>query len=352
MSVADALNAADGPQPPPVRKIEFLTPSAAREFVAPEGWNLVGDYHIQRSSVFVIGGAPGVGKSRVVTTLAAGGAYGTGEWLGLKVHCPFKTMILQAENGRIRLREEYKSLSNPSFDDFIRVCPPPPFGFAFDDPEFVSQLREEVEAFGPDVFIVDPWNRATSDDKSKDYLATFQMLQGILPKGEKAPALGIVAHTRKPQAGERTNGRSLLNVLAGGYALGSVPRSAFVLQHASDDPEETRVVFTCCKNNDGELGKATAWTRGNGVFVPVEDFDWNEFNAPPEKRRSVTVADLEAVFADEDGGPGYKPLSRKEAVACLEEETGCSKAACYLALKVDGKFKGRIKEKSGLLTLS
>jgi hypothetical protein len=50
------------------------------------------------------------------------------------------------------------------------------------------------------------------------------------------------------------------------YVLGSIPRTVFVLQSASDDPEEDRVVWTCCKNNDGELGQRSAWQRRN---VPV-----------------------------------------------------------------------------------
>lgn len=352
-SVTNALDAVPGDSQPRQPMLEFLPPSVLRAFVAPPGWNLVGDHHVQRGSPFVIGGAPGVGKSRVATALAVAGAVGKGaDWLGLHCHANFKTMILQAENGPVRLREEYAELDEPILDEFIRVCPPPPFGFAFDDPQFAAELARAIEEFGPDVFIVDPWNRATPDDKSKDYLATFQRLLGMLPKGEKAAALGIVAHTRKPQGGERANGHSLLNTLAGGYALGSVPRSAFVLQHASDDPEETRVVWTCCKNNDGKPGKRTAWERGNGLFQPVDDFDWKEFDAAPEKRRGVTVADLEAVFASEDGAPGYRLLAKKEAVALLVEEAGCSKAACYKALEVNGKFKGRIKEKGGFLTLS
>jgi hypothetical protein len=42
--------------------IEFFTPSQLSAFTPPEGFKLVGDYHIQRAAPFVIGGAPGVGK--------------------------------------------------------------------------------------------------------------------------------------------------------------------------------------------------------------------------------------------------------------------------------------------------
>jgi hypothetical protein len=44
--------------------IEFKTPLQLKNFVPPPGMVLVGDYHIVRGSVFVIGGPPGVGKSR------------------------------------------------------------------------------------------------------------------------------------------------------------------------------------------------------------------------------------------------------------------------------------------------
>jgi hypothetical protein len=53
--------------------------------------------------------------------------------------------------------------------------------------------------------------------------------------GDAGPAIGVVAHTRKPQGDERVSGRSLLNMLAGSYVLGSVARTAFVMQvHLSE----------------------------------------------------------------------------------------------------------------------
>ena len=140
-------------------------------------------------------------------------------------------------------------------------------------------------------------------------------------------------------------------MLAGGYALGSVPRSAFVIQHASDDPEETRVVFTCCKNNDGPLGEPSAWIRGNGLFQPAEDFGWDEFNSPGEKRRVVTTEDLEAVFAPEEGEAEWQMLPKGIAKSRLMEHTRLGSSACYAALDVGGKFKARLREKGGLLTL-
>ena len=59
---------------------------------------LVGDQHITRGSIFIIGGAPGVGKSRAAVALAEAGAT-SHDWFGLKVHSRFKTLIVQNENG-------------------------------------------------------------------------------------------------------------------------------------------------------------------------------------------------------------------------------------------------------------
>ncbi len=271
--------------------LEFLRPSELRDYRPPEGIVLAGDCHVTRGSVFVIGGAPGVGKSRGAVGLGVAGATGA-DWFGLTVHARFRTMIVQNENGRFRLSREFADLDCATLEDFVRVCPPPPLGLAFDRIEFQEALAAAIADFRPDVIVVDPWNAVARDEKAKDYLETFNAIRAVIPTGDNAPALGIVAHTRKPRGDERTTGRGLLNLLAGSYVLGSIPRCAFVMQSASDDPTEDRVVWTCCKNNDGELGQPTAWQRRNGLFAPVKDFDWTEFDRPASDRPTVTEADV------------------------------------------------------------
>ena len=323
--------------------IEFFKPSELSAFTPPEGFNLAGNYHIQRAAPFVIGGAPGVGKSRAAVALALAGAI-YGDWFGCKVHRPFKTMIVQAENGRVRLKNEFADLDCATLDEFVRVCSPPPFGFAFDRADFCDLLRREIDKFQPDVFILDPFNRLARDDKAKDYAQAFEDLMSVLPTGDDAPALGIVAHTRKPRAEERASGRALLNLLAGSYVIGSVPRTVFVMQAASDDTEDKQVVWTCCKNNDGELGARSAWERRNGLFAPVKDFDWKTFDNDGEKRRTVNLDDLDTLFEG-----GKRKLAKKTAVDELMELTKLGHTACYQALKLDGKFGDHLKEHEGLL---
>jgi hypothetical protein len=321
--------------------IQFFKPSELRDYQPPEGIVLVGDCHIVRGNVFVIAGPPGVGKSRGAVSLAVAGATGA-DWFGLTVHAPFKTLVIQNENGRFRLSKEFADLDCEALDGFVRVCEPPAYGLAFDRAEFCAAVSAAIADFHPDVIVIDPWNAVARDEKAKDYLETFNAIRAVIPTGDTAPALGIVAHTRKPKSEEKYRGRDLLHVLAGSYVLGSVPRTVFVMLHASDDPTGNQIVWVCCKNNDGALGDRSAWARHNGLFVHVKDFDWTEFDKPASERKTITETDLAEVFDQ-----GKRCLLRKHAASALAELTGCKPSACYNALK---KFTKHLSEEGGLLT--
>ena len=321
--------------------IEFRSPLQLKNFTPPPGLVLAGDFHIVKGSVFVIGGAPGIGKSRAAVALAVAGATGH-EWFGFILHRKFKTMIVQTENSEFRLAREFAELDCEALEKYVRVCPPPPYGLCFGRDGFREQLAAAVADFGPDVVIYDPWNAAAREQDSREYLDTFDALKSVLPIGDDAPALGIVAHTRKPRADERASGRALLNLLAGSYVLGSVPRTVFVMQPASDDTTDNRIVWTCCKNNDGELGARSAWERSNGLFAPVIDFDWQTFDAPnSDRRQTITETDVAEVFAD-------GPLSKTEAAKRLQESTGASRATAYRALDLNGRFRKHLGLENGL----
>jgi hypothetical protein len=327
----------------PKEFLKFLRPSELRDYQPPEGLVLVGDNHVTRGSAFVIGGAPGVGKSRTAVALAVAGATGA-DWFGKPIQAQFRTMIIQTENGRYRLKQEFTELDCETLDKFVRITPPPPYGLCFNRPEFRDQLSAEIAEFDPGLIILDPWNAAARDDRARDYLETYDAIRSVIPAGESSPAIGIIAHTRKPQQGERASGRALLNLLAGSYVLGSLPRCVFILQSASDDVAETRVVCTCCKNNDGELGPRSAWERRNGLFVSVENFDWQGFDNPePGSDSGISTRQMQILF--ESG-----PLKRKQAVERLIEITGRKKSQCYDALKLDGRFSKHLVNADGELS--
>jgi hypothetical protein len=63
---------------------------------------------------------------------------------------------------------------------------------------------------------------------------------------------------------------------------------------------------------------------------------------PEEHPTVVTETDLAAVF--ENG-----PLPRAEAAKLLQACTGASRATCYRALDLKGRFAKRLKNENGLL---
>jgi hypothetical protein len=304
-------------------------------FSPPEGIQLIGDNHIVQDSGFssVIAGPPGAGKSLGAMALAVAGSRGEGEFFGMKVHRKFKTLIIQTENGVYRLSKIFKELDCDALEEFVRVSEPPPYGLLFGRSDFREMLAAYIKDFAPDVVVVDPWNSVATDQEQRTYLDSLKLVRAVLPPNT---ALVIVAHTRKPQSTERASGRALMHMVAGSHVLVSVPRSVFVLQPATDDPEDDEVVWTCCKNNDGALGKRTAWKRKCGLFEPVTGFDWASFDADSkDKRVMITWEMIEEIF--ESG-----QLLRTEARDRLKTLSGASPATCYRALEKTGKFADRL----------
>jgi hypothetical protein len=305
--------------------IEFLKPSEVLAYEPPPGIVLVGDNHVVRDAVFVLAGPPGVGKSRVIVLMARCGALKE-PWMGHDAHVCFKTLIIQNENGRYRLKLEFTDINCAELEDSLLITPPPPFGLCFDRREFREQLKACADVFQPHLVIIDPWNAAARDDRQKDYIETFNDIRTVFPPGLDGPALGIVAHTRKPYPNERASGRALLNLLAGSYVLGSIPRCVFVLQAASDDVSDERVVLTCCKNNDGAPGPRSAWSRQNGVFVPSENFDWEAFDEPDGgPKYNGTIDDLYEMI------PVVDPIMRRDLIAKASGKISREKVLTFAA---------------------
>jgi len=318
--------------------IEIMRPSQIEQYRPPPDLVLIGDYHIVRGTVFVIGGPPGVGKSRATIAMALSGATGL-EWFGYVVHLNFRTLILQNENGLFRLKRELADIREPRLENYLRISAPPPYGMCFWKSEFRDQCRRYYESWGPQLVLIDPWNSVARDDRMRDYLETFDVIRDVFVPGDSGPALGVIAHIRKPSAGERCNGRALLNILAGSYVLGSIPRMAFVFQHASDDVDEERVVLTCCKNNDGALGGRSAWMRRNGLFEPVSDFDWNAWEIG-EKEGLFSYTEVPKILERHSKGLSQSKLAKMIA------ERGVSRATAYRRIE-DAEKCGLIKFQKG-----
>lgn len=323
------------------RFLEFLSPDQLADWKIPEGFNLVGDSHLVRGGISVIAGVPGCGKSRTLAGLAIAGATRS-HWMGHEVHTNFRTLVIQAENGPFRLKQEFTEIREGSSVDlapWLRVNYPGRHGLPLHDPAFRRELRDVIAGFQPGVVAFDPWNRIVQDDKQKDYRAAIDWLMELLPDAiEERPALVVVSHLRKRSGGEgRKRGRDLLPELSGSGMIGSAARSVFILEPASPDPADNRLVWTVAKNNDGHEGASSAWLRRNGLFDPCEDFDFEEFFSGAEMgREKITAADIKEAIG---GG-----IVRKKAAKRLQEMTGCGQSAAYAAVNTNGRFGHLIDE--------
>lgn len=323
------------------RFLEFRTPGELANWKIPEGFALVGDAHLVRGGLSVIAGVPSCGKSRTLAGLAIAGAT-RAPWMGHEVHANFRTLIVQAENGPYRLKQEFSEIregTEANLDEWLRVNYPGRLGLPLHDPAFRRELREMIRDFAPGVVAFDPWNRIVQDDKQKDYRAAIDWLMELLPdRIEERPALVVVCHLRKRSGGEgRKRGRDLLPELSGSGMIGSAARSVFILEPASADPADDRVVWTVAKNNDGHEGASSAWFRRNGLFGQCEDFDFEEFFSGADMgREKITAEDIREML-----GTG---IVRKKAAKRLREITNCGQSAAYAALSPKGRFAHLIDE--------
>lgn len=321
------------------RFLEFLSPDQLADWEIPEGFNLVGDSHLVRGGLSVIAGVPGCGKSRTLAGLAIAGATRS-PWMGHEVHANFRTLIVQAENGPFRLKQEFAEIREGSCVDlsaWLRINYPGRHGLPIHDPAFRRELREVIGDFKPGVVAFDPWNRIVQDDKQKDYRAAIDWLMELLPEAiEERPALVVVSHLRKRSGGEgRKRGRDLLPELSGSGMIGSAARSVFILEPASPDPADNRLVWTVAKNNDGHEGASSAWIRRNGLFDSCEDFDFDDFFSGVEMGREKITRD----HIREMAGTG---IAKKKAAKRLQEITGCGHSSAYTAINV--RFRDLLDE--------
>jgi hypothetical protein len=304
--------------------IEIFNPDQMREYMAPDNFKLVGDYHITRGGLSLLAGAPGTGKSRVGTALAICGAAKL-SWFGYRAWRNFKTLIIQSQNGRVRLKAEYDQIG-PVVDDYVLVSAPPRKGLAFSSQKFRDELAQIITKFEPDLIIIDPWNNVTHDITQKEYDTALNFIRMVIPAGDQSPAIFIICHTRKPKVQHRANGRELLHDVAGSYYLGAEARSVFVLLSATDSPTDNRLVMICCKNNDGDLGQPRAWQPSDsGLYDEIKDFDWQSFYGRSRQTNKAERWESVALIVSELGGQA----EQSDIVNKIKERFNVSQPTAY-----------------------
>ena len=330
------ITASRKPPPDEDPPITFLSPSTIAAWDPPPGF-VLSDYHLLvRGNFVTLAGHGGVGKSRAALALAIAGALPDNgrerQWMGIRLHERFRTLILQAENGMFRLQSELAEAGiGEDFDEWITVTSPPQHGLDFSGEGFRHALKSKIEDFNPSVLVVDPWNEVAADDTQADYKRALTYIRSCLPSDpERQPLSLISAHLRKPKGdGARKHGRDLMHELAGSHKLASASRAVMMLEAGSPESDDDRVVFTVCKNNDGDLPRSSAWHRRNGLFAPCEDFDWDAWKDGGDRKNGakVTAEDIDHALE------GEEPMTKADAARRIMEWADCGRSAAFDALK-------------------
>jgi hypothetical protein len=306
----------------------------------PEHLRLVGDNEICMGyeGMVLIAGPGSSGKSLCAASLALAGAQGEGLWMGRKVHRQFKTLIVQAENGAVRLKQELEEMArlHPKVDinGHIFIFDPPEGGLPFHKPEFRVFVRRQVEALKPALVILDPWSQVAADDSAKDVVDKLAEIRSCFPSGDDCPGLLIIAHTKKPRPEDVRRGRALTNLVSGSIALPNTCRCVYLLLPWDEELTEERIYWACSKLNNGQMYAPSVWKRRFGTFFEHDSAtDPREWGIEPntnEPAHALIYEDLVSAYATES------VLSKATLVKRLEEQTLASNKTIYRAIGPGG----------------
>ena len=156
---------------------------------------LIGENIISYGNLFAISGRKGLGKSRLLNTLAFAGARGRGDWMGYKVRRRWKTLVLitSTEGSMLRLKEEIAGLP-ASYAGWVyfSICQ-----FDFTDPNFRNELAKLYAELKFDMLLIDHWSDVAQDTGKADYMMAMNAVLSALPAADLRPAIGFASHIRK-----------------------------------------------------------------------------------------------------------------------------------------------------------
>ncbi len=277
--------------------------------------------------------------------------------MGRKVHRQFKTLILQAENGAVRLKGELEAMAkeHPSVDlqNHIFISEPPEGGLPFHKIEFRVAVRRQVEMLKPSLVVLDPWSQIAVDDSAKDVMDKLAEIRSCFPAGEECPGLVIIAHTKKPRPEDVRRGRALVNLVSGSIALPNTCRCCYLLLPWTEDLTDPRIYWSCPKLNNGEMYEPSVWKRRYGTFfeqdTATDHRTWGDDENQELDTRKIKPGDVIKAFGSEH------VLTKSDLAKRLEKQIGVAYSTTmaavtpgtrgYLSWMVEKTAEGWIKLK-------
>ena len=331
-------------------------------FKIPPHMRIVGDNEISLGyeGLTVVAGPGSSGKSLAVCSLALAGVVGKGEWFGRRVHRPFSTMILQAENGTIRLKDQMMSIleNHPGLraemQKRVEFSSPPEGGLPFHESEFRRSVRQEWERKKFDVVVIDPWSHTATEDDAAAVVEKIHQIRGCFPAGDDCPCIVIVTHTKKPRPEDVRKGRALVYMVSGSVALCNTARTVYMLLPFTDDAEDQRILWATPKINNGANYAPSVWFRRFGTFFEADaETDPNDWGMEAKKEagvesRSITPEHLVAAYE------GLSVLKKSDLGRRLEKISGAAFPTAMRSVKPgkNGYLSHMVEEdKNGWLVL-
>lgn len=318
-------------------RLKIWRVSELMQYEAPAHQSLVGDNEINMGyeGLTIVAGPGSSGKSLAVISLAVAGATGAALWMGRKVHRRFKTLVIQAENGSRRLKEDMAGYltSHPENAEAINAgiffSDPPEGGLCFNSADFRAAARRQIEECKPDLVVIDPWQSVAAEDAAKEVVEMLNTIRSCFPSGDDCPGLLIVAHTNKPRADVVRKGRNLVFNISGSVSLVNTARCVYMLLPWSDEVTDHRIYWACVKLNNGEMYAPSVWHRRKGAPFDHDDKtdpqDWGKSDEE-DSRHAITEEILRTVFEK-------KPVMKLgELSKVLAKRAQCSETTAYRAV--------------------
>ena len=328
--------------------LKMWKPSQLLDYNPPADLLLVGDNEIVKGyeGLVLIAGPGSSGKSLAATTLALAGAGASQIWMGRQVHRRFRTMIIQAENGAIRLKSEIEAIkqNHPelNLDEWILISSPPEGGLPFHKADFRAAVREEANRFKPDLIILDTWAQIAADDAAKDVIEKLGEIRSCFAAGDEFPGIVILAHTKKPRADEVRKGRGLVNAISGSIALANSARCVYMLLPWADEMEDPRIFWACVKLNNGKMYPASVWKRRFGeLFEHDGTTNPRDFGRTDDEREKISAEQLEEAFGEDAECRSGILIKR------LAKISGAAESTCWRAVGEEGYLRNLIQRCGG-----
>jgi hypothetical protein len=323
------------------RGLSFRSPEEILSMPRNPAANFLGDRLLGIALSLVIAGIGGIGKSRLFLQLLV-------DLILERIFCGIiethhtkgkPWMLIQTQNPIARLQDDLERFKKYAESDWPLVEKnliihtletDRDLMLHLSDPKNARDTESAIRERNPIGVAFDPLNEVAIGDlnKDQDMMATCSEIGRISRSGNPERAILIATHALTGIAGMKK---------AFGFEAAGFGRNSKVLQSWSRafinvipaTEDFSVLLLTCGKNNNGKMFSpfAVRLNPNTMIYEPKPDFDIEEFREQLHSTQNTRQPLSPKIVAEIEW---QKPeLDKKQLVAAVREETGCSNATAY-----------------------